>query len=242
MNAYRYNLDSPPFAGCTGSGVTVAVVDSGIVPGHPHVGAVERGEYFGFQETNRVSFIDRIGHGTAVAAAIREKAPGAELIAVRVFDLELATSAEVLAKAIVWSAERGARLANLSLGTPNPARESVLHAAVEKAVSLGTIVVSAHEIGGAPGFPGSLRGVVGVRLDSALARDEVVVQVGDDGAVLWGASGLPRPIPGVPPERNLRGISFAVANVTGFLARLLEARPEVRTTTGLLSLMRIGIS
>jgi hypothetical protein len=30
---------------------------------------------------------------------------------------------------------------------------------------------------------------------------------------------LPRPIPGVPVERNLSGLSFAVANATGFLAR-----------------------
>jgi hypothetical protein len=36
------------------------------------------------------------------------------------------------------------------------------------------------------------------------------------------ASPFPRPIPGVPPERNLAGVSFAVANVTGFLARVLE--------------------
>jgi hypothetical protein len=27
----------------------------------------------------------------------------------------------------------------------------------------------------------------------------------------------------VPPERNLRGVSFAAANVTGCLARLVEA-------------------
>ena len=39
------------------------------------------------------------------------------------------------------------------------------------------------------------------------------------------AAGLPRPIPGVPPARNLHGASFAVANLTGFLARALESRP-----------------
>jgi hypothetical protein len=32
------------------------------------------------------------------------------------------------------------------------------------------------------------------------------------------ASGYPRPIPGVPAERNLKGLSFAVANATGLLA------------------------
>jgi hypothetical protein len=46
------------------------------------------------------------------------------------------------------------------------------------------------------------------------------------------ASGYPRPIPGVPPERNISGLSFAVANVTGFLARLMDGRhrslPELR--------------
>jgi hypothetical protein len=29
----------------------------------------------------------------------------------------------------------------------------------------------------------------------------------------------------VPPERNLKGLSFAVANVSGFVARALEAKP-----------------
>ena len=36
------------------------------------------------------------------------------------------------------------------------------------------------------------------------------------------ASGFPRPIPGVPPERNLRGQSFAVANATGLMALAIE--------------------
>ena len=33
---------------------------------------------------------------------------------------------------------------------------------------------------------------------------------------------------GVAPTRNLSGISFAVANVTGLLARLLETEPALR--------------
>ncbi|MDH3270300.1 MAG: hypothetical protein OEN56_03145, partial [Gemmatimonadota bacterium] len=39
------------------------------------------------------------------------------------------------------------------------------------------------------------------------------------------ASPYPRPIPGVPPERNFNGISFAVANASGVVARLLQTRP-----------------
>ena len=33
------------------------------------------------------------------------------------------------------------------------------------------------------------------------------------------ASGFPRPLLGIPAARNLSGISFAVANMTGFVAR-----------------------
>ncbi|MYG21824.1 MAG: hypothetical protein F4168_05470, partial [Gemmatimonadetes bacterium] len=42
------------------------------------------------------------------------------------------------------------------------------------------------------------------------------------GDAVVAASPYPRPIPGVPVERNLSGISFAVANVTGVLASVLE--------------------
>jgi hypothetical protein len=38
-------------------------------------------------------------------------------------------------------------------------------------------------------------------------------------------SPYPRDIPGVPRERNVNGISFAVANASGFVARALEAAP-----------------
>ena len=40
------------------------------------------------------------------------------------------------------------------------------------------------------------------------------------------ASGYPRPAPGIPKERNLQGISFAVANMSGFAARALESLEE----------------
>src|SRR5947209_19228482 len=109
-------LDDSPFTGRTGAGIIVAVLDSGIHAGHPHIGDVRRGTSF-VGEREPGDWLDRNGHGTAVAAAIREKSPAAELIAVRVFDRQLATNVAVLAEAIVWSADAGAQLINLSLGT-----------------------------------------------------------------------------------------------------------------------------
>lgn len=197
----------------------VAVIDSGIHAGHPHVGEVARGIHLRADGSTDADWIDRLGHGTAVAAAIREKAPGAELLAVRVFDRTLATSAAVLARAITWSAEQGASLINLSLGTRNPDHAAVLQRALDEATRHGASVVSAARHDGVEWFPGSLSGAVGVVLDWDCPREEIRPQATGAGRRLYAASGYPRPIPGVPPERNLKGISFAVANVTGVLSR-----------------------
>lgn len=223
----RCRLDEPPFAGRTGRGVRVAIIDSGVQAAHPHVGGVAGGATIvidarqGSLSVEEGAFADRIGHGTAVAAAIHEKAPGAELLAVKVFERRLSTSAPVLARAIDHASEQGAHLVNLSLGTDNAENAALLEAAVRRATARGALVVSALDVGGAPCYPGALTGVAAVRLDAAFPRDEMTV-VTEGGRVSFVASPYPRPIPGVPRERNLSGISFAVANVTGFLARLME--------------------
>lgn len=227
MTSARFTLDTPPFVGLTGAGVRVAVVDSGIHPANPHIDVLVSGIRIAADGEIDGDFVDRIGHGTAVAAAILEKAPGVELVTVRVFDRTLATSAEVLARGITWAAGNGARLINLSLGTSNPSRAAVLGAAVEEAVAAGAIVVSALESGGVVWLPGSLPNVAGVTLDSTLDRNALGLRV-DASRPMFAASGYPRPIPGVSVERNLSGISFAVANVTGFLARFLEANVALR--------------
>jgi len=221
-------LDLGVLAGRTGRGVRVAIIDSGIAPGHPHVGAVGAGVWIradGISSDAR----DRIGHGTAVAGAIREKAPAAELIPVRVFDRSLATNSAVLAEAIEWSAFTGARLINLSLGTRNLVHQLLLEDALRSAAARGCIVVAAAAWEGEPCLPGSLAGAVGV-LATDCPRDTLLVPATLGGPVY--ASPFPRPIPGVPAEANLAGVSFAVANATGLIARLLEDAPEVRTAAG----------
>ena len=169
--------------------------------------------------------IDRIGHGTAVAAAIHEKAPDARLIPVKLFHRHLATNAEVLAQAIEWSAAAGANVINLSLGTANAAHRDRLVEAVRVAAEQGALVVAPRETEGVTLLPGSLGGVVGVLADGECDRDQIALLRAEGGGLTAAASIFPRPIPDVPRERNLSGISFAVANATGFLARGLEAHP-----------------
>lgn len=218
----RLALTDAPFAGHTGRGVTVALLDSGVYADHPHVGGVRGGRSF-VADSDAGDFLDRVGHGTAVAAAIREKSPAVDLIAARIFDRQLATSVDILVQAIQWAADEGAQLINLSLGTTNPAHELKLAPAIAYAAKCGALVVSAREWNGAAWLPGSLAGVLGVVADPELDRNEIELRARPGDLPAYMAAPFPRPIPNVPRERNLSGVSFAVANVTGFVARATEA-------------------
>lgn len=213
------------YGAADGRGVRVAVIDSGVHPSHPHVGEVDAGVSVDTAGRLGDDTIDRLGHGTAVAAAIRDQAPGVALVPVKVFDRELRASAEALERAIDWAIGAGVDAVNLSLGTANPAHEARLAAAVARARAAGVLVVAAGPDQGTRWLPGSLPGAVPVFLDWTCPRDQVHVTV-DEGAsthvVVVRASGYPRPIPGVPKERNLRGVSFAVANATGIICRHLS--------------------
>ena len=222
------SLQDAPFAGATGDGVRVAIIDSGVTAGHPHVGAVLNGVRIG-ADGEDAEYSDRVGHGTAVAGAIREKVPDAELLAVRVFDRELTTTAGILARAIEWAVLHKAQIINVSLGTPNAAHAERLAAAVQLADEAGALVVAAATNAGRPVWPGALPSVVAVEAAWDVPRD--VIRVGDrpDGSLLLWASAFPRPISGVPAERNLQGVSFAVANATGFLARFRQANADARS-------------
>jgi hypothetical protein len=81
--------------------------------------------------------------------------------------------------------------------------------------------------------------VIGVVSDDALDRDEIRV-AHDDSTWLIHASPFPRPIPNVPRERNLFGVSFAVANTTGFLARAIEHGGSASAALDALSLLVVG--
>jgi subtilisin family serine protease len=209
----------------TGRGISIAVIDSGVHAMHPHVQGVAGG--ISVLADGRVSddYVDRIGHGTAVMAAIKEKAPGADLFAVRIFDRTLSARVDTLCTAVAWAIDAGMRVVNLSLGTANPAHREALLPLVRRANDHGTVIVAAGFDEGISWLPGSIAGVVPVRVDWQIPRDQYRVVRTAAGRSLR-ASGYPRTIPGVPARRNLSGISFAVANATGFVARMLECRPS----------------
>jgi Subtilase family len=200
------------------------VIDSGVAVPHPHIGGVRGGiSISDAGETGDYS--DQLGHGTAVMAAIMEKAPDAEYFAVRVFQRALRTRVDFILRAIEWSIEQRVHLINLSLGTSNPEHAERFAPLIARAADAGALLISALETGAdagsVPALPGSLAAVIGVGWDRDCPRDQYrCLRTAE--RMEFRTSGYPRPIPGVPLERNLSGISFAVANMTGFAARACE--------------------
>ena len=252
-------------SGYSGRGVRIAVIDSGVHATHPHVldpggpgrsggpsgsgGSRGPGELgtrtavldgVAIHEDGSLSndCIDRLGHGTAVIAAIREKAPDAEILPIKVFWQHLATDVPTLVRAIDEACARGAAVINLSLGTADCRRRAQLEAALGRAAAAGAVIVSATSGDGVQWLPGSLEGAVSVRLDWTCPRDAYRL-VEQNSRTIVGASGYPREIPGVPRERNLKGVSFAVANATGFVARACEASSAARLP-GILDMLVAG--
>src|SRR5262245_5052209 len=90
----------------------IAMVDSGVNAEHLHVCGVAGGVGIVTED-----YVDRLGHGTAVAGAIREKAPAAELYAVKIFDRRLSTKFAILLRALDWCVENKMDVINLSVGT-----------------------------------------------------------------------------------------------------------------------------
>lgn len=155
---------------------------------------------------------DRLGHGTAVAAVLRRAAPGARLRHAQVFGDSPVTSADRVARAVLWLAGE-ADILLLSLGLA--ADRKVLRAACETALAAGRCVVAASPARGAVSFPAAYPGVVAATGDARCDWETLSLLPG--GVIgAWCAS----------PERGgagMGGASLAAARVAGQLAAAFPA-------------------
>src|SRR5713101_3953138 len=126
-------------AGVTGYGLKAAVIDTGINPSHPHICASTHAVVFDPEEIEP-SCEDILGHGTAVTAAIQEKAPHADYYILKLFGNSLRTRKNRLLQAIEWTIEHRMDVVNLSLGTPNFDHRPALEPLIARARSEGVLL------------------------------------------------------------------------------------------------------
>ncbi|HEU4425088.1 MAG TPA: type VII secretion-associated serine protease mycosin [Pilimelia sp.] len=134
----------------TGSGVTVAVLDSGVDAKHPDlVGQVLPGvDLVSGTGDGRT---DPVGHGTTVAGFVAGRndddrgvvglAPQAKILPVRVLDADNRyDDAVIVARGVRWAVDHGARVLNLSLG--GVGESAALAEALDYAFAKDVVVVA----------------------------------------------------------------------------------------------------
>lgn len=110
-------------AGSRGLGVTVAVLDTGVDLDHPMLARrlVAGYDFVNDDDDPREEGVrgtnEGFGHGTHVAGLVALAAPDADIMPVRVLDQDGVGNIWVLSEGLVFAAERGAKVVNLSLGT-----------------------------------------------------------------------------------------------------------------------------
>ena len=229
-----------------GDGIVVAVIDTGVAAAPDLAGRILPG-WNVLAGTSDAT--DDNGHGTHVAGTIAELegngiaeagvAPGAQILPVKVLDAEGAGSDADIAAGLVWAADHGARVVNLSLGGPDPT--VTLASAVAYARAHGVIVVAAAGNEAGPvDYPARLGGVVAVaavdrslqpawfsnhgrQVDLSAPGLEIVQQTID------GAGGF--------ADESLSGTSMAAPHVAGAIALVLAADPS-RTPAGVVRLLK----
>ena len=136
------------WAGSTGSGARVCIVDSGIDSTHADVGPVERAVVVSADEADEVRIDDDgvgdvAGHGTACAGIVRSLAPDCAITSVRVLGSAGRGSSPELWPACGGRSTQDFDVVNLSLSTSRRGSAAVLHELADDAYFRRTVLVAA---------------------------------------------------------------------------------------------------
>lgn len=220
----------------TGFGVKVAIIDSGIDAMDPRLaGHRVQGWNVRLGATGHAligaEYCDLNGHGTAMAAAVSTLAPGAELLSVRIMDESLRTTADLMAAGIETAFRNGARIINLSMGTPNMGKALLLRDTAALAAEAGAVVLAAAHPRGERAYPADLPETLGVASHPDCGFDRLFYfDPNRFAAEQWGSLSGKFLAHGCEPVGDdsgaYRGSELATAYTSGMLACIAEAMPH----------------
>jgi subtilisin len=155
------------WAGSSGAGVSVCVIDSGIDGSHPRVGGVDGSVFLELRDDDEIHVEadeegDLFGHGTACAGVIRSLAPECEIHSVRVLGRGLTGQGPVLLAGLAWAIEQGFDVINLSLSSTKSQFSTELRELADRAFFRGTLIVSAAHNMPVISYPWQFSAVVSV--------------------------------------------------------------------------------
>ena len=218
------------WAGSTGRGVKVAVIDTGIDAHHPAVGDVAG--YVSIKLVDdeivedRSLHVDESGHGTACAGIIRSLAPECELYSIKVMGPALIGRGQIFVAGLRWAIEEGMQVCNLSLGSTRREYFGVLHELADLAYFRKVVLVTAANNYPMPSFPSVFSSVISVA--SHDGTDPHSIYYNPDPPVEFGAPGMDVRVPWLNGGwLTMTGNSFAAPHVAGLIAQILAKHPNL---------------
>ncbi|AST91496.1 S8 family peptidase [Sutcliffiella cohnii] len=227
INAHRAHS-----SGVTGSGVKVAILDTGIHASHPDLN-VRGGASFISGESN--PYIDSNGHGTHVAGTVAALnntvgvlgvAYNAELYAVKVLSASGSGTLSGIAQGVEWSIANKMDVINMSLG--GSSGSTALQRAVDNAYRNNIVVVAAAGNSGAQGnrntigYPARYSSVIAVGAVDSNNNRASFSSVGSELEVMAPGVSILSTVPG-SSYASYNGTSMASPHVAG-AAALLKAK------------------
>lgn len=231
LGASREAMREWAFAGATGAGVKVAVIDSGVDATHPQVGGIAGGVVFELGEDGEYVAVhgdheDLVGHGTACAAIIKAIAPDAEIWSIRVLGANLKGRGALLHAGMAWAVDNHMDVANMSLSSKSETMFAPLHEVADEAYFAGTVLVCAANNLPGPTYPSEYASVVSVACREG--ADPLAVAYNPRPPVEFGARGIDVEVAWAGHGSIVAtGNSFATPHVSGIVALLRSKHPHL---------------
>ncbi len=208
----------------TGSGLRIAVLDSGIEIAHPDFAGRTLSDDLIVELDNFTPAhgADPYGHGTAIAGIIWEVAPRAEIGSFRVLGPDLKSRSALVSRAAQKAIDLGYHIINCSFACGIPSHLALYKTWVDRAALGGQSIVAASSSHDSnhPEWPAHFPSVIAV--DCALSEK---LSHRSGSLIEFSAPASERRVPWRDgSHRSMTGSSFAAAHVSGLLARLLSAR------------------
>lgn len=227
--------------------VIVAVVDTGVDLDHPDL----KGQILSGHNVVNPSEkpYDDVGHGTHVAGIISALVNNGEGVAgmtwynkvmpIKVLDQSGSGTTYSVAEGIIWAADHGAKVINLSLG--NYAQASFLHDAIKYAYDKDVVLVAAtgNDNTERPGYPAAYPEVFAVSATDSSMHRASFSNYGDYVDVMAPGASIASTYPG-NQYAALSGTSMASPHVSALAALIRSINPDL-TNKEVMDLMRDSV-